>query len=72
MKKFLAFVVDITISFFGLGYIIALITGETVQNGFKLQGMSAIVLFTLIILYFVLSKKFLGQTPGRKLFKVSK
>ncbi|MBT6401484.1 hypothetical protein HN803_01135 [candidate division WWE3 bacterium] len=72
MKKFLAFVLDFLISFVFLGYIIALMTGETTGGGFNLQGGSALVLFILIVAYVVIGRKLWGQTLGRKILKVEK
>ncbi|MBP7740889.1 RDD family protein [Candidatus Woesebacteria bacterium] len=70
MKKFFAFIIDIFISFGVVGYIIALFTGDTLPNGFNLTGIPALILFVEIALYFTVLKKYLGNTPGRKLLKI--
>lgn len=70
MKKIVAFVIDFAISFLFLGYVVSLISGENTDNGFNLEGGSALVLFLLIIAYVLIGRKFWGQTLGRKLLKV--
>lgn len=70
MKKLLAFIVDVLLAFVGLGYIIAVLFGQTTGSGFSLSGISAFILFLAIILYGVLSKKYFGQSLGRKIVGV--
>jgi len=70
MKKFIAFIIDIVISFGFVGYFIALLTGQITPSGFSLSGIPALILFIEIILYFTVLKKKLGKTPGQKLLKV--
>ncbi|HWS49102.1 MAG TPA: RDD family protein [Candidatus Methanoperedens sp.] len=70
MKKFLAFIIDIFISFGVVGYIIALITGNITSDGFELHGIPALILFAEVALYFTVLKKKLGNTLGRKILKI--
>jgi uncharacterized RDD family membrane protein YckC len=70
LKKIIAFIIDVLIAFVGLGYIIALIFGGVREDGFSLQGPTAFILFALVIAYYVLCKKYLGQTLGRKIMGI--
>lgn len=70
MKKFFALVIDIFISFGIIGYLIGSLTGQTTENGFKLNGLPAVILIVEIILYFVLSKKLFGKTIGQKILGI--
>jgi len=68
MKKFLAFLLDVFISFVVAGYLIAIIFGQTTgTGGFYLNVFPAILLFVEVILYFTVLRKKLGQTLGRKI-----
>jgi len=71
-KKVLAFIVDFLISFFVLGYLVAAMTGGLTSNGFSLQGGPAFLVIILIVLYFVVMKKFVGRTLGMMLFGIKK
>lgn len=51
-RKVVAAILDFLTVFFGLGYAIALATGETTEAGFSLDGLSALVLFAALIGYF--------------------
>ena len=46
----LAFLLDLTVSFILFGYVIAMITGDTTEGGFELNGLPAIVLFAAVII----------------------
>ena len=48
-----------TIFGFG-GYVIAKLTGNVTETGFSLNGMPAVALFAVIILYFVLGRRIGG------------
>ena len=61
-RKVLAGILDFFTVFFVLGYTIAQLTGGVTDEGFKLQGMPALVLFALIAIYFVAGSKYLGGT----------
>jgi len=71
MKKFIAFFIDMLFSFAGFGYVIAVLTDQTVEGGFSLKGISMLFLALLMVAYFVVSKKFFGQSLGRKIMKIS-
>jgi len=59
-RVILAFFLDLITSFMVFGYIIALFTGDTTEDGFSLEGGPAVMLFALVIAYFVLMPKFAG------------
>jgi len=49
------------------GYAIAYFTGNTTEEGFDLKGGPAFILFAIIILYFVIFRRFLGGTVFQRL-----
>ncbi len=66
-RKVLAAILDFFTIFFVLGYTIAKLTGNVTNDGFKLEGMPAFVLFALIIVYFVAGTKYLGGTIWQRI-----
>jgi hypothetical protein len=63
----LASILDVVTAFFGLGYIVATLTGGTTETGFSLEGGPALLLFALIIAYFVVFNRFLGGTIWKRI-----
>ncbi|WP_147094924.1 hypothetical protein [Roseovarius sp. TE539] len=69
----IAFILDLLISFFVIGYAIRLLTGATTGSGFTLTGLPAIVALALWITYMVamprhggrLFQRLLDARPGR-------
>ena len=61
-RRVLAMILDLITSFVGLGFLIALATGSMTDDGFKLHGWPALLLFALVIAYFVVFNRFLGGT----------
>ena len=61
-RRVLASILDVVTAFFGLGHIVATLTGGTTESGFSLQGGPALLLFGLIIAYFVVFNRFFGGT----------
>ncbi|MEQ9261011.1 MAG: hypothetical protein RIG84_18140 [Roseovarius sp.] len=57
----LAFILDLLVSFAVIGYLIALVTGDTVEGGFALTGLPAILCFALWIAYMVVMPRFGGR-----------
>lgn len=49
----IAFILDLFFSFFLFGYLIALVTGDTTEGGFSLNGLPAIILFALVAAYMI-------------------
>lgn len=62
-----AFLLDLITSFLVLGYLIALIFGGTTEDGFSLQGGTALLLFAAVIAYFVVFNRFLGGTIWKRI-----
>jgi hypothetical protein len=53
-------ILDFITVFFGGGYLIAMLTGDTTEGGFALSGFPAIVLFALVTAYFVAGRYYGG------------
>ena len=66
-RKVLAAILDFATVFFGGGYAIGYLTGNVTSEGFKLEGMPALVLFALLIIYFVAGSKYLGGTIWQRI-----
>lgn len=66
-RKVLAAILDLVTVFFGGGYAIGYLTGSVTAEGFKLEGMPALILFALIIAYFVAGSKYLGGTIWQRI-----
>ena len=49
------------------GYVIGHLTNNVTDDGFKLEGVPALVLFALIVAYFVILGRFLGGTLWQRL-----
>jgi uncharacterized RDD family membrane protein YckC len=64
--RFVAFVIDAVI-LFALGYLIAVSTGETTEEGFELMGASALAWFVLAFAYYIVLEGLLGATVGKLL-----
>ena len=64
-KVVVAFILDLLTSFFVFGYMIALVTGETTESGFELNGMPALILFAAVIAYMVLMPRYGGRVWQR-------
>ena len=66
-RKVLAAILDFFTIFFVLGYTIGQLTGNVTNDGFKLEGMPALVMFALIVIYFVAGSKYLGGTIWQRI-----
>lgn len=66
-RKVLAAILDFFTVFFVGGYAIAQLTGNVTADGFKLEGMPALGLFALIVVYFVAGSKYLGGTIWQRI-----
>lgn len=58
----LAAILDFLTAFFGLGFLVAALTGGMTENGFQLNGWPALLVLALIVAYFVVFNKFFGGT----------
>jgi hypothetical protein len=61
-KRVLASILDFFTAFFVFGMAVAYVTGDTTSTGFKLDGLPALVLFALLVLYFFVGRRYLGGT----------
>lgn len=71
MRKVFAAILDFFTVFLIGGYAIGKMTGGTTEAGFKLEGMPALALFALIIVYFVVGAK-TGGTIWQRILGVRK
>jgi hypothetical protein len=68
-RRGLAGVLDFFTVFFVGGYVVAWLTGGLTNDGFRLNGLPAFVVFLLIGLYFYLGWKKLGGTIWQRALK---
>ncbi len=68
-RRVLALILDLITAFFGLGYLVALMTGGMTEDGFQLNGWPAMLLFALVIAYFVIANRFFGGTIWKYILK---
>jgi hypothetical protein len=66
-RKVVAAILDFIFIFAISGYVIASITGNTTEEGFDLKGGPALLVFAIIILYFIIFRRFLGGTVFQRL-----
>ena len=68
-RKILAGIFDFLTVFFIGGYVIGKATGNMTDDGFKLEGLPALLLFALIVVYFVVGRKYLGGTIWQRVLR---
>jgi hypothetical protein len=68
-RKILAGILDFLTVFFVGGFVIGKLTGNLTDEGFKLDGLPALLLFALIAVYFVVGRKYLGGTLWQRIFR---
>ena len=68
-RKVLAGILDFLTVFFVGGYVIGKLTGNVTEDGFKLEGLPALALFVLVIVYFVVGRKYLGGTIWQRILR---
>jgi hypothetical protein len=66
-RKVVAAILDFATVFFGGGYAIGYLTGNLTSEGFKLEGLPALILFAVLIVYFVAGSKYLGGTIWQRI-----
>ncbi len=66
-RKVFAAILDFIFVFAIAGYAIAQFTGNTTDEGFELKGGPALLLFAIVILYFIVFRRFLGGTVFQRL-----
>jgi uncharacterized RDD family membrane protein YckC len=69
-KVVLAAILDFSTAFFVGGLVIGWATGNLTQDGFKLNGAPALLLFTLIVVYFVAGKRAFGGTVSKRILGI--
>jgi hypothetical protein len=70
--RFFATTLDLFTAFVGFGLAIAYATGMTVQGGFHLTGVPALVLFALIVGYFYVGRRLAGGTLWDRIFRIAR
>ena len=68
-KIVVAFVLDLITVYFLGGYVIAMLTGQTTETGFRLQGWTAIFLIVVMAGYFTLSGRLFGGTFWQRILQ---
>ena len=71
-KRVLATILDLITVFSAAGYAIAKLTGNTTQDGFKLEGGPAFVLFGVTVAYFIIGRKIAGGTLWDRVFGIKR
>jgi hypothetical protein len=66
-RKVLAAVLDFFFVLYIAGYAVGYLTGNLTNDGFKLEGAPAMIVFALIAIYFVVFTRFLGGTLWQRL-----
>ena len=64
-------ILDFFLAFAGGGYIVARLTGNTHQYGFKLEGWPAIAAFAVIVAYFIIGNRFFRGTLFKHVFGIA-
>lgn len=67
-RKVFAAILDFFFIFFLGGYLIGYFSGSLTASGFELNGGPAFLLFAVIVLYFVIFRRYLGGTLFQRLF----
>ena len=68
-RKVVAAILDFLMVFFVGGYIIGYATGTLTSEGFKLEGIPALILFAVLVVYFVAGSKYLGGTVWQRILR---
>jgi uncharacterized RDD family membrane protein YckC len=65
-RRAVATIIDAVV-FFIIGYIIALLTGQTFEVGYEIEGGPALLAFLFWLLYYIVLEATLGATLGKML-----
>jgi uncharacterized RDD family membrane protein YckC len=71
-KRVLAAILDFFTVFFLFGWIIGHFTGNNTDNGFKLDGWPAILLFAVVIVYFFVGRCYAGGTLCDRILRIGR
>jgi predicted membrane chloride channel (bestrophin family) len=66
-RKVVAAILDFIFIFALSGYVVARFTGNTTDQGFELSGAPAFIVFAVVVLYFIVFRRFLGGTLFQRL-----
>lgn len=65
----IAAIFDFITIFFAAGFAIAYLFGGLTEDGFKLTGASALLLFAVIFAYFIIGNRFFGGTLWKHILR---
>ncbi|MBL0372703.1 hypothetical protein JJB09_11745 [Rhizobium sp. KVB221] len=68
----LAAILDFFTAFFVLGYAVATVFRGRTEDGFRVTGGPALLLFALIVAYFVVFNRFLGGTIWKHILRAKR
>jgi hypothetical protein len=71
-KRVVAAILDFFTVFFVGGYVVAKLTGGIADDGFHLHGAPAFALFGLIVVYFVICRRYAGGTLWDRIFRIKR
>jgi hypothetical protein len=71
-KRVTASILDFFTIFLVGGYVIALLTGGRVEDGFNLEGGPAVTLVALIAIYFYVGRRYTGGTLWDRIFSIER
>jgi hypothetical protein len=71
-KRVIAAILDFFTIFVAAGYAIARVSGGMTDDGFKLTGAPALVLFAVIVVYFFVGRRYAGGTLWDRIFRIAR
>ena len=69
-RRVVASILDFLTIFFGGGMLIGWASGNTTPSGFNLQGVPALILLALIVVYFYVGRRLVGGTLWDRIFGI--
>ena len=66
-RKVFAAILDFFFIFIVAGYGVAQFAGGTTSEGFELKGGPAFIVFAIVVLYFIVFRRYLGGTLFQRL-----
>ena len=71
-KRVVAALLDFLTVFIGGGYLIGVATGSLTADGFNLTGASALLLFAVLAVYFLVGRRFAGGTLWDRVLRIAR
>jgi hypothetical protein len=68
-RKVIAAILDFLTIFFVGGFVVGYLSGGLTSDGFDLKGGPALILFALIIVYFIVGRKFAGGAIWQRILR---